>query len=342
MPRRRSIAALVTACALLAGCTADAARPVAVVAPDPVPSSAPAELLTPPVAEPSESELSESPSPSPSRAKRKPAPPTYDVVAVQKQLAALLYYIGPINGRPGAAQRSSVMAFQKVQGIQADGSVGKATLAALKAPKKPVLKGNAPANRVEVDLTKQVLYVVRNGAIVRIMPVSSGNGKTYEQKDGGTARALSPVGYYKIQRRIIGERKADLGTLYDPQYFYKGWAIHGSNSVPARPASHGCIRVTRADAKYLLDAINVGMSVYIYGGTHTFTAGSSAPGTDSPTGDTPQDTASPSPSPSPAASSSQPAPSSSPSSSPAPALPTPGPTGSSSPSPSAVSASPTP
>ena len=28
--------------------------------------------------------------------------------------------------------------------------------------------------RVEVDLTKQVLYVVKNGAIARILPVSSG------------------------------------------------------------------------------------------------------------------------------------------------------------------------
>ena len=138
-----------------------------------------------------------------------------------------------------------------------------------------------------------MLYVVKGGAISRILPVSSGNGATYQQKNGGTARALTPVGWYKIQRRIVGERKADLGTLYDPQYFYRGWAIHGSNSVPAYPASHGCVRVTRADAKCLLGAIGNGMSVYLYGGKHTFPAGSSAPGTDSPTGDTAGDTASP-------------------------------------------------
>ena len=340
MPRRYSFAAVLAACVLIAGCTADASRPVAVATPiaDMVdePTTEPTDLLpTETASDPS------SPSPSPSPTRTKPRPPTYDVVAVQKQLTALGYYIGPIDGRPGLAQRSAVMAFQKVQGIPADGSVGKATLAALKAPKKPVLKGNAPADRVEVDLTKQVLYVVRDGAISRIMPVSSGNGKTYRQKNGRLARALSPVGYYKIERRIIGERKADLGTLYDPQYFYRGWAIHGSNSVPARPASHGCIRVTRADAKWLLTIINVGTSVYIYGGTHTFTAGSSAPGTDSPTGDTPQDTASESPSPAPSASASSPSPSPSPSG--VPPLPTPGPTGSPSPSPSSSpTASPTP
>jgi len=325
---------VIAACALVAGCTADAPRPVAIASPvasavADLPSESP-DLL--PIEE-STGSPSQAPSASPTRAK--PKPPTYDVVAVQKQLTALGYYIGPIDGRPGLAQRSSVMAFQKVQGIPADGSVGTATLAALKAPKKPVLKGKAPADRVEVDLTKQVLYIVRGGAVARILPVSSGNGKTYTQKNGGLARALSPVGYYKIERRILGERKADLGTLYDPQYFYRGWAIHGSNSVPARPASHGCIRVTRADAKWLLNAIGVGTSVYIYGGVHTFTAGSNAPGTDSPTGDTAQDTASESPSPSPSASTTSPSPS--PSASTVPPLPTPGPTGSPSPSPAPTS-----
>jgi hypothetical protein len=186
---------------------------------------------------------------------------------------------------------------------------------------------------VEVDLTKQVLYVVKGGAVQRILPVSSGNGATYEQKDGSTARALTPTGYYKIQRRIVGVREADLGTLYDPQYFYRGWAIHGSNSVPAGPASHGCVRVTRADATWLLRNISVGMSVHLYGGRHTFSAGSSAPGTDSPTGDTASDTqASPAATPTRASAKPSPRPSVAPSpkpsaaaASPAPASPRPSP-----------------
>jgi hypothetical protein len=244
---------------------------------------------------------------------------------VQTQLASMHYYAGPIDGERGPAFHSAVMAFQKVQGIGADGIVGKGTLAALKAPRTPALKASSPSERVEVDLTKQVLYVVKGGAIARILPVSSGNGTTYLQKNGHKAKALSPIGWYKITRRIVGVREADLGKLYDPQYFYRGWAIHGSNSVPPWPASHGCIRVTRADAKYLLDALHVGMSVYVYGGRYTFTAGSSAPGTDNPTGDTPSD-APASPSPSPAASGSpSSSPSSSPSPSPAPIVPSPAP-----------------
>jgi lipoprotein-anchoring transpeptidase ErfK/SrfK len=247
---------------------------------------------------------------------------------VQRQLTALHYYAGAIDGERGPSMRSAVMAFQKVQGIGADGIVGKGTLAALKAPRQPVLKDASSTDRVEVDLTKQVLYVVKGGAITRILPVSSGNGETYLQKSGRKAKALSPIGWYRIQRRIVGVREADLGKLYDPQYFYRGWAIHGSNSVPAHPASHGCIRVTRTDAKYLLSAISVGTSVYVYGGRYTFTAGSSAPGTDNPTGDTPSDAPSASPSPSTAPSSPAASPSASPSSSPTAAGPSPSPSAS--------------
>jgi peptidoglycan hydrolase-like protein with peptidoglycan-binding domain len=284
--RRRplSVPVLVAVAVLLAGCSNavsdQAITPVA--APT---SAAPSEEPTPeptlePVPEPTET---------PSATPTSPPPPavTYDVAAVQRQLTDLKYYVGPVDGKPGAAMRSAVMAFQKVQGIGADGVVGKGTLAALAAPKQPQLAASSPGNRVEVDLSKQVLYIVKGGALTRIMPVSSGNGATYRQKNGSTARALTPVGWYKIERRIVGERNADLGTLYDPQYFYKGWAIHGSNSVPAHPASHGCVRVTRTDAKWLLGQIANGWSVYLYGGKHTFSAGSSAPGTDNPTGDQP-------------------------------------------------------
>ena len=332
---RRSLSAVVaiTAAAVaLAGCSSGGSKTVTAL------PSAVAAPSTPsydelPSLEPSPSETSTSPTPSPSPTKK--LPPPYDVLAVQKRLTVLKYYIGAIDGKPGLATRSAIMAFQKVQGLPIDFNVGKATLAALDKPKSPVLKAKAPADRVEVDLTKQVLYLVEKGRIERVLPVSSGNGKKYLQKNGRKATALTPTGWYKIERRIEGVREADLGTLYDPQYFYRGWAIHGSNSVPSYPASHGCVRVTRADATWLLGKINVGTSVYLYGGTHTFPAGSSAPGTDNPSGDTPSDA--PSESPSAAPSSAAPSPSASPSPSPFNPLPT------SSPSPSPEpTAAPTP
>ena len=38
--------------------------------------------------------------------------------------------------------------------------------------------------------------------------------------------------------------EGDLGKIYRPKYVSGGIAIHGSNSVPNHPASHGCIRVS--------------------------------------------------------------------------------------------------
>jgi len=258
-----------------------------------------------------------------------PAPPSYDVAAVQRQLNELHYYIGPPDGKIGAAFRSAVMAFQKVHGVGADGVVGPGTLAALVNPRIPQLRGG-PANRIEIDLSTQVMYLVEGGALMRVLPVSSGSGRAYQLKGGGTARSLTPVGWFKIQRRIRGERKADLGILYDPMYFYRGWAIHGSNSVPAYPASHGCVRVTRADAIWLFNRVPNGMPVYLYGGAHTFTAGSDAAGTDNPAGDGGDGTAAspiPTPTPTPSASDTPtPEPTATPSDEPTPS-PEPTPTG---------------
>ena len=329
--KRRSLPTVLVLVGLLAGCSSGAGAPQAANRPVPVDVATPAGVASPqPSAAPASPSSSPSASPSPAPSASPPAPP-YDARLLQQQLSALKYYIGPVNGLRDATVRSAVMAFQKVNRLPADGTVGPRTAAALAAPRIPVLKDRAPANRVEVDLTLQVLYVVKAGQISRILPVSSGNGQTYPQKNGQLATALTPVGHYTIQRRFVGPEKAYLGTLYDPQYFYRGWAIHGSNSVPAGPASHGCIRVTRADSAWLLGQLTVGLAVYVYGGTFTFVAGSSAPGTDTPTGDTPADAPSPSPAaPSPASASPRPA---------ATPTPTPSATPSPTPTPSRSSAS---
>ena len=319
---RKTAAALGALALLLSACNDGTPTGSVAQAPEPTASQA-APTLSPtalPTAEPTAE-----PTAVPTKAAPKPTLPPYDVKAVKTKLTALKYYIGAIDTERGSTLRSAVMAFQKVNGLNADGGVGPKTLAALNKPVVPKLKGTGSGVRVEVDLTKQVLYVAKDNVITRILPVSSGNGKKYLTKSGYLATALSPVGYYKIQRRIIGERKADLGTLYDPQYFYRGWAIHGSNSVPAYPASHGCTRVTRTDAKWLLKHINVGTAVYVYGGKFTFPAGSSAPGTDDPGGDTPDTTPTASPTPS---ATPTPTPSATPSPAPTPVptiLPTPSP-----------------
>ena len=55
--------------------------------------------------------------------------------------------------------------------------------------------------------------------------------------------AVTPSGSYRIESQgARASATATSASLYNPLYFQGGYAIHGSPSVPARPASHGCVR----------------------------------------------------------------------------------------------------
>ena len=195
--------------------------------------------------------------------------PGFDLVVVQERLRDLRFLVGTADGVEGPQTRAAVMAFQRANGLQVDGIVGPQTLGALDAPRGVEVRGG-PGTRLEIDLTRQLLHLFEDGERITTMHVSSGNGQTYVTASGGTASANTPVGEFHIERRISGVRTAALGTLYDPLYFHRGWAIHGSNSVPNQPASHGCIRITRADARWLFERVPDGIPVSLHGGSYVF------------------------------------------------------------------------
>jgi hypothetical protein len=163
----------------------------------------------------------------------------------------------------GRETRHAVYAFQKHYELPTDGVFTAEMWDLLTDP--ITLPRQKYGDRVEVNLGKQVLYVVEDHEVVYIAPVSSGNGELYKTKSGGRAYAVTPEGQYTIERNIDGARRSFLGTLYDPYYFRGGFAVHGSGSVPNYPASHGCVRVTMWDSKELKDYFFVGQAVYIYG-----------------------------------------------------------------------------
>lgn len=107
------------------------------------------------------------------------------------------------------------------------------------------------------------MYYVSHHAVTRILDASTGSGKWYYS--GGTwQRAITPTGRFKIERRINGWHQSPLGHLYRPNYFYKGYAIHGYTSVPAYPASHGCVRITIPAMDRIWASLRIGMPVAIY------------------------------------------------------------------------------
>jgi lipoprotein-anchoring transpeptidase ErfK/SrfK len=136
----------------------------------------------------------------------------------------------------------AVYAFQKVHDLPRDGVFRSADWDRLSEPL--AVPGDAPEDtRVEVDLERQVLYLIEQDAVSTVVPISSANGDTYRNYSGSVVRARTPEGSYEFYRKVDGWRISYLGGLYRPFYFSGGYAIHGSGSVPPYPASHGCIRV---------------------------------------------------------------------------------------------------
>jgi lipoprotein-anchoring transpeptidase ErfK/SrfK len=122
-----------------------------------------------------------------------------------------------------------------------------------------------PTPRVEVDLDRQIAFVVSASGEVTILNVSTGSGETYEQPGGGTAVAYTPTGRFSVYRKEDGIVEAPLGSLYKPLYFDQGWAIHGAASVPGYPASHGCVRTSDYDQDFVSQTIPQGATVIIHG-----------------------------------------------------------------------------
>jgi N-acetylmuramoyl-L-alanine amidase len=187
------------------------------------------------------------------------------VVTLQQRLSALRYFdVGRADGVFGANTYHAVVAFQKVQGLTRDGIVGPATRARLARPYVPAPRYRLATSAVEVNLAKQVIYYVRGGTILRIIDASTGSGAWYYSQ-GRWARAITPVGRFKIYWRYSnGWQPGPLGSMYRPNYFYRGYALHGMTSVPAYPASHGCVRMTVPTMDRMWSSLWVGMPVAIY------------------------------------------------------------------------------
>jgi peptidoglycan hydrolase-like protein with peptidoglycan-binding domain len=185
------------------------------------------------------------------------------VRALQQRLVDLGYWMGEPDGTYGQLTRQAVMAFQKVEGLGRDGVAGPVTQERLAVAGRPTPRGS---DGLEIDLERQVLFVVQAGQVQWAINTSTGNGEAYTSSSGGEAVAATPPGQFRVQREIDGVREAPLGTLYRPKYFNGGLAVHGSGSIPANPASHGCARVTNSamDMLWSSGAASIGTSVWVY------------------------------------------------------------------------------
>ena len=194
-----------------------------------------------------------------------PRPDPEVVLEAELRLTELGYWAGGADGVLDSLSRHALVAFQKVEGRERTGRLTAEELQALREAGRPQpLEGGPP--HVEVDIRRQVLFVVDGeGAVVKVLPVSTGNEGSYLDQ-GKWQRAHTPRGRFTVERKIDGWRLSTLGLLYYPCYFSGGVAIHGSPSVPAYPASHGCVRIPMFAAKEFSQMVPVGTPVIIHDG----------------------------------------------------------------------------
>ncbi|MCB2224034.1 MAG: L,D-transpeptidase family protein [Actinobacteria bacterium] len=190
------------------------------------------------------------------------------VVRLQATLAAKGFYRGAIDGEYGGMTAYAVMAFRKVMGLDREWTWDAAhtdllaTFALSGIPDRP----DEP-DRIEVDIERQVMVLFLGGEVDAIVPVSTGGGYTYFSKRvGANIRARTPQGDFALLRGSNGWSCDPLygWCIYKPWNFTSAYAIHGYNTVPAYPASHGCVRIPNWEADALTPSFYKGMPVHVW------------------------------------------------------------------------------
>lgn len=166
---------------------------------------------------------------------------------LEQRLTELHYALTGIDGYFGQDDFDAVIAFQKVNWMDRDGVVGPNVWRKLETATIP--RPSYGGTHIEVDKTRQVLFDVRDGKVARVLAVSTG------------ATGNTPVGVFHVYSKEPGYNQK---LMYFSMYFLGNFAVHGYPSVPAYPASHGCVRIPIWAAVSIYDTHGYGTTVIIH------------------------------------------------------------------------------
>ena len=180
----------------------------------------------------------------------------------ERLLADRGFWTGAIDGRSDPATHSALVAFQKWEGRPVTGKLTLDELEAIRNSRAPEVREAGYAH-VEVDLDRQVLLILNGDRSLRVLPISSGTGKSFVA-EGETSVAHTPRGRFLVYDKVDGWEKTPPNSMYYSNYISGGVAIHGSPNVPTQPASHGCIRIPIFAAREVSRMLPVGTIVLVY------------------------------------------------------------------------------
>ncbi len=174
-----------------------------------------------------------------------------DVVIGFKRAMRKMGYIANSGRCFGGKTGRGVLAYRKVNGMTRSARAGKGLVKRAFAGKGEYEVRHPDAGEhVEAPLSKQVLVFAKDDKPFAVYPVSSGKSST-----------PTVTGHFTFIRQEPGYNSHG---MYYSFYFYGGYAVHGYESVPDYPASHGCIRTFIADQPEIYERINFGESIFVF------------------------------------------------------------------------------
>jgi len=168
-------------------------------------------------------------------------------------LARLKVRVPGIGSSFSGQDGDALVAFQKAYGLSRSRVADHAVWRKLDGARLIKPRYKSPSVHVEVDKARQILMVVRNGAVYGYIPVSTG------------ATDNTPEGSFGIRQKSPATSPLyGSGSLTWVMGFVGNFAIHGYPIVPSFPASHGCIREPLWVANWTYSQSFVGERLYVY------------------------------------------------------------------------------
>jgi hypothetical protein len=174
-----------------------------------------------------------------------------DVVVGFKKGMRKMGYIANSGSCFGGKTARGVLAYRKVNGMTRSMRAGAGLVKKVYAGKGGYeVRHPGAGEHVEAPLSKQVLVFAKGDKPFAIYPISSGKSST-----------PTVTGHYEFIRQEPGYNSHG---MYYSFYFYGGYAVHGYESVPDYPASHGCLRTFIADQPEIYNRIFFGEDIFIW------------------------------------------------------------------------------
>ena len=175
------------------------------------------------------------------------------VLGLERRLESLTYHQDVLSETWSEQTSDAVLAFQKAEGLPRTAVADRPTLARLATATVPKAHFGGKGLHIEVDKTRQILQLVRDGRVTGTLHVSTG------------ATGNTPVGHWSVLWKApYTHTWLGPAILFRTMTFHGGFAIHGFSPVPAYPASHGCVREPMWAANWTYEQTPVGTAVDVY------------------------------------------------------------------------------